>query len=143
MIVHELVDVAQETRGDDADGAKRDTGQVHVLVAFGVGHLAGVHDHRVRRLVPRDAGDQHEIVQQRGAGEGDGFGDVAGVGDAELEFHRAADVVDGVGHELADEDVVVDGVADGAADDTDGEGESGNGGNQILRQWVSRAIQAP
>jgi len=38
----------------------------------------------------------------------------------------------GVGDEFVDEDVVVGCVADGAADDADGEGEGGDGGDEVL-----------
>jgi len=40
--------------------------------------------------------------------------------------------VDGVRGELRDEDVVVDGVADGTADDPDGEGQCRYGGDEIV-----------
>lgn len=38
----------------------------------------------------------------------------------------------GVGDEFVHEDVVVGRVADGAADDADGEGEGGDGGDEVL-----------
>lgn len=37
-----------------------------------------------------------------------------------------------VGDEFGDEDVVVNCVADAAADDADGEGEGGDGGDEVL-----------
>ena len=40
--------------------------------------------------------------------------------------------MDGVGDEFLDEDVVVGGVADGTADDTDREGEGGDGGDEVV-----------
>jgi len=80
-----------------------------------------------------DAGDQLEAVEQADAGELDGLGDVGDVCDAELVDHGAADVVFGVGDELVEEDVVVDGVADDGADDADGEREGGDGRDQVVR----------
>ena len=41
--------------------------------------------------------------------------------DVQVLHHRSADVVDCVGGEFADEDIVVDGITYAAADDTDGE----------------------
>ena len=40
--------------------------------------------------------------------------------------------MDGVGDEFLDEDVVVGGVADGAADDADGEREGGDGRDEVV-----------
>ena len=132
MIVHVFVDVPQEARRDDADPTKRNADQIHPPVALGKRHLSRAHDDRVRRLVARDARYQLDVVEEGGAGEGDGRDDGFGVRDAELEFHGPADVVDCVVGELGDEDVVVGRVADGAADDADGEGEGCDGGDEVL-----------
>ena len=129
MIVHILVDVPQEARRDDAHPAKRNADQIHPPVALRKRHLSRPHDDCIRRLVARDARDQFDVVEEGGAGEGDGGEDGFGVRDAELEFHGPADVVDGVVGEFGDEDVVVGCVADGAADDADGEGEGCDGGD--------------
>ena len=132
MVVHVLVDVAEEAGGDDADAAEGDAGQVDVLVALGVGEPAGGDDGLVGDLVAVDAGDVSDAVEEGGAGELDGVGDGGDVGDVEAGGHGAADVVFGVGDEFGDEDVVVCGVADGAADDADGEGQGGDGGDQVV-----------
>lgn len=60
----------------------------------------------------------------------DGFG----IGDAEFEFHGAADVVNGVRNEFGNEDVVIGCVANGATDDADGEGEGCDGSDEVLRR---------
>lgn len=129
MIVHVLINVAQEARRDDAHPAKRDADQVDILVALGKRNLSGPHDDFPRRLVARDAGDQSYLIEEGGAGEGDGRNNGFWIRDAEFEFHCAANVVDCVGGESGDEDVVVGCVADGAADDADGEGEGCDGGD--------------
>ena len=129
MIVHVLIDVAQEARRDDAHPAKRNADQIHPLVALRKRNLPRPHDDFVRRLVARDARDQFDVLDEGGAGKGDGGGDGFGVRDAELEFHGAANVVDCVVGEFGDEDVEVGCVADGAADDADGEGEGCDGGD--------------
>lgn len=133
VIVHVLGDIAQEASGDNGNGAKGNGGEINILVTLGKGHLAGRDDNLVRRLVFPDAGDESQALEQAGAGQLDGFGDVGDVFDAELVHHGAADVVFGVGDEFVDEDVVIDRVADDAADDADGEGEGGDGGDEVVR----------
>jgi hypothetical protein len=133
MIVHILIHVLQEARRNNADGTERNTGIVHVLVARGVRKLSSIHNHLVSRLIARNARDLLQFREERGTGENDGLLNVRRVGDAELELHGAADELRCVGHELRDEDVVIGGVADGAANDTDGEGKGSDGADQIVR----------
>lgn len=132
MVIHKLIDIPQKARRHHADGPKRNTRQIHPLVALRKRRLARRHHHPIRRLIALDPGDELELVEQGGAGEGDGFADEGGVFDAQVQGHGAADVVFGVGDEFVDEDVVVGCVADGAADDADGEGEGGDGGDEVL-----------
>lgn len=68
-------------------------------------------------------------MQERRASQLDGLGDESRVCNIELGDHDAADVVFGVGDEFRDEDVVVDRVADAAADDADGERQCRDGGD--------------
>lgn len=132
MVIHKLIDIPQKARRHHADGPKRNARQIHPLVALRKRRLARRHHHPIRRLIALDPGDELELVEQGGAGEGDGFADEGGVFDAQVQGHGAADVVFGVGDEFVDEDVVVGCVADGAADDADGEGEGGDGGDEVL-----------
>ena len=132
MVVHVLVDVAEEAGRDNGDAAESDRDKIHVLVRLGVGNLAGRDDHLVCLLAAGDAGDEFEVVEQGSGGEFDCFGDEADVRDAEFEHHSAADILDGVRLELLCEDVVVDGVADSAADDADGQSQSGHGGDEVI-----------
>ncbi len=139
MVIHKLIDIPQKARRHHADGPKRNARQIHPLVALRKRRLARRHHHPIRRLIALDAGDELELVEQGGAGEGDGFADEGGVFDAQVQGHGAADVVFGVGDEFVDEDVVVGCVADGAADDADGEGEGGDGGDEVLWGGFSKA----
>lgn len=129
MIIHVLVDVAQEARGDGTHCAKRDTDQIHPPVALRKRNLPRSDDDFPRRVIARDAGYQFQFIEEGGAGESDGGFNSFGVGDAEFELHGAANVVNSVGDEFGDEDVVVGRVADRAADDADGEGEGCDGGD--------------
>lgn len=94
MIVHVLIDIAQETSRDDAHAAERDTNQIHPMIRLGESGLAGMDDDGVRGRVAGDARDGGEFGDERGAGQEDGFFDVGRVGDAEFEGHGAADVFD-------------------------------------------------
>ena len=132
MIVHVLVNISQKARRNDAHPAKRNADQVHPPVTLGEGDLPRSHDDLPRRVVARDAGYQLDFLEEGGASEGDGRFDGLGVGDAEFELHGAADVVDGVGGEFGDEDVVVGCVSDGAADDADGESQGRDGCDEVL-----------
>jgi len=132
MVIHKLIDIPQKARRHHADGPKRNARQIHPLVALRKRRLARRHHHPIRRLIALDPGNELELVEQGGAGEGDGFADEGGVFDAQVQGHGAADVVFGVGDEFVDEDVVVGCVANGAADDADGEGEGGDGGDEVL-----------
>lgn len=78
------------------------------------------------------ARQQLDLLQQGGPGQLNGFGDLRHGGDVELEDHGAADVVLGVGDEFVEEDVVVDGVADRAADDADGKGQGCDCGDEVV-----------
>ena len=133
VVVHVLVDVSEEAGCNDGDTTEGDRYKIDVLVRLGVGDLARGDDHVVGLLAAGDSGDEFEVVEQGSGGQFDGFGDKADVGDAEFKDHGATDVLDGVGLELLGEDVVVDGVADGAADDADGQSQSGHGGDQVIR----------
>ena len=85
----------------------------------------------VRSIVARDTWDELHFLDERGAREDDGLLDVGGVCDADAD-HCAADVLDCVGHEFGNEDVVVGAVADGATDDSDRESEGADGGDEVV-----------
>ncbi|KIW47453.1 uncharacterized protein PV06_00148 [Exophiala oligosperma] len=123
MVIHVLVDIAQKDTGYDGDTTECDTGQIHILVTLGVGDLASKHNHFVRGLVAGDTGNFLDAFEQTGARELDDLGDVGLVGDAQLQRHGAADVLDGVGDELVDKDVVVNRVTDAPADHADRESQ--------------------
>ena len=129
MIIHVRINIPQEARRDDTHPAKSDTDQIHPLVALRKRNLACSHHNFPRRLIARYTWYQSDFIQEGGPGEGDGGLNRFWVCDAELEFHGPADVVDGVGGEFVDEDIEVGCVADGAADDADGEGEGCDGGD--------------
>lgn len=133
VIIHVLVDIAQEAGSNDAHLAKRYACEIDILVALGVRHPASLDDHLIRRVVAGDAEDLLDPLQQRRAREFDGLGDVGHVGDVEFFRHDDANVVFGVGEELGDEDVVVSRVADAAADNAHREGEGGDGGDEVVR----------
>lgn len=107
--------------------------KIYIPVALRIRNLTGSHDNLPCSVIARDTGYQLDFLEERGAGEGDGGFNGFGVGDAEFELHSAADVVDGVGDEFREEDVVVGCVADGAPNDADGEGEGCNGCDEVLR----------
>lgn len=123
IVIHIIPNILQEQRSDDTDSAEPDTSVVHPLVALRVGDLPRCDDCVVGSFVACDTGDVADFVEEGGACELDGFGDVGWVGDVEFCEHDSADVVRCAGNEFGDEDIVVDCVADAAADDADGEGE--------------------
>lgn len=86
----------------------------------------------VSGLIASNARDCLQAVQQARSSESDGVRDVSSVGDAQLELHGAANVFDGIGDEFLDKNVVVGGVANSAADDTNGQGEGSDGGNEVI-----------
>lgn len=132
MIIHVLVDVAQKDTRQDGDAAERNTGQVNVLVTLGVCDLAGQHDHLVRGLVTGDSRDLFDPVEETCCGELDGLGNVGGVCDAQLQRHGAADVLDGVRGELVDKHIIVHGVANAPANDTDRERQRRDRGDDVV-----------
>ena len=133
MIVHELINIAQETRSDDAHDSKRNADQIHVPITLGIRLLPRRDHDRVRGCVARDARDQLQFVDQRCAGEHNGFPDVCRVFDSELEDHGAANIFGCVGDEFVDEHIVVGRVADAAADDADCESQGGYRSDEVLR----------
>ena len=140
MIVHKWPDIPHEHRRDDAQHAERDTHQIHVPVALRVRHLPGSHHDLVRHLVPRDARNLAEVGKESRICDADGGPDERGVGDAQFEGHGAADVIDGVFGELLRKDAVVDREADDATEDTDGEGEGRDCGDEVLWVWVLASV---
>ena len=133
MIIHVLIDIAQKARRNNTHPAKRKADQVHPPVALRIRNLAGSHDNLPRCVIARDTGYQLYFFEEGGTGEGDGGLNGFWAGDAEFELHGAADVVDGVGDEFGDEDVVIGRVADGATNDADGKGECCDGRDEVLR----------
>lgn len=138
MVVHERVDVTQETGCNDTYTSERETRQIDVFIALGVSELAGIYNHLVRCLVVSNARNHLEFFQEGSASKSNGFFNVRLIQDAQFECHGATDVVDGVGDEFADEDIVVDAIADATTDDTNSESQGCNGGNEILLDGVSR-----
>ena len=134
MIIHIRINIPQRARRNHTHPPKRNTNQINPPIALRIRHLSRLDNDPVRRLIPRDAGDETEFVEEGGSGQDDGGADGVRVRDAEVEFHGAADVVEGVVGEFGGEDVVVGCVADGAADDADGEGEGCDGGDEVLKQ---------
>lgn len=133
MVVHVLVNVAQETRSNDAHGSKCDADQIHVSVALGKCLPSRCHHDRVRGGVARDAWDRLQFVGHGCGGEQDGFLDVCCVGNSEIEDHGAANVFNYVGYEFFDQNTVVGHVADAAAENANSERERGYGSNEVLR----------
>jgi hypothetical protein len=132
VVIHILINIPQKACSNDAHHSKRNTRQVHILVALGVRQLAGRNHHLVSGLVASNARDHLQAVQQARSSESYGVRDVSGVRDAELELHGTANVFDGIGDEFLDKNVVVGGVADSAADDANRQGESSDGGNEVI-----------
>ena len=132
MVIHVLVNITQKARRNDAHPAKGNANQVHPPVALRKGNLPRSDDDLPSRVIAGDARYQPEFFEEGGAGEDDGRFDGFGVRDAEFELHGAADVVDGVGGEFGDEDVVVGCVPDRAADHANGEGEGCDSCDEVL-----------
>lgn len=132
MIVHVLINIAQETRSYDTHHSKRNAYQIHVPITLGIRLLPRCDHDRVRGCVARDARDQLQLVDQGCAGEYDGFSDVCRVGDSEFDDHGAADIFDCVGNEFVDEHIVVGRVADAAADYADCESQGGYRSDEVL-----------
>ena len=132
MVVHVLVDVAQEAGADDRDDAEGDGHQIHIPVALRVGNLPRRDDGLVRQFRSLDARQHLEILNEGRPRQGDRLLNHTPVQDMQFQLHSPADVVDGVGDEFVVEDVVVDGVAHRAADDADGEGEGRDGGDEVV-----------
>lgn len=132
MIIHKLIDIPQKARCYNTHCPKGDTSQVYVFVTFGIGNLPRGDNDRISGLVIPDPGDLLQFLEERCTGESDSFTDEGDVGDAEFEHHGAANIFFSVRDELIEKDVVVDAVTYAATDDTDGEGESGDGGNEIV-----------
>jgi hypothetical protein len=118
MVIHVRPNIPQKARRNDTHHSKRNTRIINPFVALRVRYLARRNNSLVRSVAV-DAGDFPQLRQQRGAGELDGLGDEGFVSDMEIAQHDAADVMLGVDDEFRDEDVVVDAVADGAADYAD------------------------
>ena len=114
MIVHVGTDVAQEGSCGDRHDAEGDGGVIHIFVRLGVGDLARLDDDAVGGLVARDAGDQLQLVQQRRSGDENRIGDVGEVRDAQFQLHGPAYVMDGVGLEFVEENVVIYRISDAA-----------------------------
>ncbi len=132
MIIHVIVDIPQETRGDDAHPPKRNADQVHVLVARRVRRLPGRDHHLVGGFVVPDARDRFQLREHRPSGQVDGFLDEFGIGHPKPPGHRATDVFNRVGAEFVREDGVINRITDTAADHPDGQGEGGNGRDEVL-----------
>lgn len=122
MIIHKAINIPQKQRRHNTNPPKRNTHQIHPPITFRKSNLPRSNHNLPRRYIPRYAWEEFYFFEEGGAGEDDGFADDGGVGDAEFELHGAADVVDYVGGEFGDEDVVVGCVADRTADDANGEG---------------------
>ena len=119
MIIHILVDIPQEAARNDADDSESNTRQINPSIALRIRDPARLDHGLVCQRIALDAREQIEFFEQRGTGQLDGLGDDGDARDVELGRHDAADVVLRVGDELVDEDVVVDCITDGAADDAD------------------------
>ncbi len=129
MVVHVLGDVLQHQAGDDGHAAKGNTAVVDPRVGGGVRQLARQHD-----LVPDGdvaADEGQDVLRQTGAGQDGSLGDLGHVVDLVVD-EGAGDVHRQNGDELVVEDVVVDSVSDGTADDADGERQGRDGGDKII-----------
>jgi len=122
MIIHILPNIAQEARRNNTHTAKSNACKIHILVTGSIRLLAHENNQVICSLVASDAWNLIQQWEQTCACELDRHADVCLVGDAELVDHGPADHLGGGGNELVDEDVVVDAITDGTANDTDGEG---------------------
>lgn len=129
VISHVLLNVSQEQTANDGNTTECNRDVVNVRVGCRVRLLTRLD--QVRVVGSGDTRQQSDLVEQTGASELDNGGDFWGAGDAE-DVGSAADDCDGVLGELLDEDIVVDCVADGTSQDTDTEGEGGDGGDEVV-----------
>lgn len=132
MVIHVLGDVPQEASSDDADASKCDAHVVYPLVSLCVRDLASENDCLVRTRNVFDAFDLFNSWQQRRTRELDDFSDKRRRGDVKLGNHGSAYVVLGQRDKLGNEDVIVDAVADAASDNTNGESESCDCGDEVV-----------
>ncbi|EPE05084.1 hypothetical protein F503_03689 [Ophiostoma piceae UAMH 11346] len=144
MVVHVHADVVHEKTGNHGDDAEADAAIVHIGIRLGIGFLAGSNDSAVKGAV--GAADAGQVSNGLGAGlcrEDDHIGDEAsdidrrgiGVGRQRLELRQtcADELVFEVRHELRGKDVVVHGIAEGAADNAHGESQRRGRGDEVLR----------
>lgn len=131
MIIHILIDIAQETTRDDADASKRDTDKIHPLVAFRKCNLTRL-DHSLVCELTLESRDQAEFIEQGSAGEFDRMDNQGYGGYIQSGHHRASNIVFRIGDEFVDKNVVVCRVANCAPDDADGEGQRGDGGDKVV-----------
>lgn len=132
MVIHVVLNITQEASCNDTDSTEGDAGVVDIHIASRISLLTSQDDHVVGSLVGANSGDGLQEGQEGSSGVGDGIRDVSGIGDTELKLHDATDVLDGIGDELGDEDVVIDAVSDGTTNDTNGERECSDGGNEVV-----------
>ena len=135
VIIHVLTDIPQEASRNNTHSPECDAGQVDILVTLRVRNLTRRNYNRIRSLILPDSRNQLQILKETRTRQGDRLSDIRLVLDPEFEHHRATNVVRSHGDELVEEDVVVDAVADGTANDADGEGESGDGGDEVI--WAN------
>lgn len=129
MVIHVLGDVPQHQAGDDGHAAEGNAAVVDPRVAVGVRQLARQHDLVPEGDVSTDEGQ--DILRQAGACEDGSLGDLGHVVDLVVD-KDAGDVQRQHGDELLVENIVVDGVSDGTADDADGERQGRDGGDKII-----------
>ena len=132
MIVHVLVNVSQKKRRNDTHPPKRNADQVHILVARRVRRLPGGNHDLARRFVVADARDGPQFREQRGAGQGDCSPNQLCIFHPEFHRHSSSNVFHGVGDEFVNEDVIIHGITDAAADDSDGQSQCRNGRDEVL-----------
>ena len=67
MIIHVLVDIPKEHTRNDRYRPERDRHEIHIAIAFGISHLAGLDDNAVGGFIGADARDHLQILKEGGA----------------------------------------------------------------------------
>lgn len=132
MVCHVLGDIAQETGCQDGDHSKRNTNIIYPLVGFSICKLTRTDDHLICGLVPSNARNQLDFIQQRSTGKLNDPLNSLRIGDVEFRDHDTPNIMRCRRNKLGDEDVVVDRVANPTTNDTNRQGQRRNGGNKVL-----------
>lgn len=132
VIVHILVDITQKKRRQDTHSTESNTGQIYQPIALYKSLLSRFHYNIIGSSISFYTWDVVQLLNEGGSCKDDSLSNICDVRYVQFEGHGGAYMLCQTGNKMLNEYVVVDRIADTAANDPNGQSKSRDCAYEVL-----------